>query len=360
MDTAIAQGAACRTRRERLADELKRQGLGAAVLLRPQHLTYFFGLSGWRSQPAAGLIGSDGSNILSLGTSADRTPFADAVVRFDDSYFKTSVEDRERLSVTALEQNLQSTAAVGSDVGNMLDMETRPLTSTIARMRRHKDQDEVALISQAVVATEAGYRAIASQVRPGLLETELYALFQAATTVAAGSPMGELGNDFRGGHPGGRPRQQPLTSGDLLPVDAGAVIGGYYADLCRTFAVSGERSAAQDEAFGHVMTALSEAEALIAPGTRCRDVFAQVHSRLDGKGGWRFDHHLGHGIGLGPVERPFINADSDDVFEDGDTFTLEPGLYGPDLREGIRLEQNYVMEGGKLRRLSTLQLDFHA
>ena len=158
MDTAIAQGAACRTRRERLADGLKRQGLGAAVLLLPQHLTYFFGLSGWRSQPAAGLIGSDGSNILSLGASADRTFFADAVVRFDESYFKTSVEDRERLAVTALEQNLQSTGALGSDVGNMHDMETRPLTSTIASMRRHKDQDEVALISQAVAATEAGYR----------------------------------------------------------------------------------------------------------------------------------------------------------------------------------------------------------
>ena len=360
MDSATAQSATCRARRERLADELKRQGLGAAVLLRPQHLTYFFGLWGWRSQPAAGLIGSDGSNILSLGASADRTPFAESIVRFEDSYFKTSVEDRERLAVAALKRNLQSAGAVGSDVGNMLDIETRPLTSTIARMRRRKDQDEVALISQAVVATEAGYRAIASQVRPGLLETELYAHFQAATTVAAGSPMGELGNDFRGGHAGGRPRQKPLATGDLLPVDAGAVVGGYYADLCRTFAVSGERSAAQDDAFGHVMTALSEAETLIASGTRCRDVFEQIHSRLDGKGGWRFDHHLGHGIGLEPVERPFINADSDDIFEHGDTFTLEPGLYGPDLREGIRLEQNYVLEGGKLRRLSTLQLDFNA
>ena len=173
MDSATAPGATYRIRRDRLADEIKRQGLGAAILLRPQHLTYFFGLWGWRSQPAAGLIGSDGSNILSLGASADRGPFADSVVRFDDSYFRTSVEDRERLAVTALEQNLQSAGAVGSDVGNMLDMETRPLTSTIARMRRHKDQDEVALISQAVVATEAGYRAIASQVRPGLLETEL-------------------------------------------------------------------------------------------------------------------------------------------------------------------------------------------
>ena len=65
----------------------------------------------------------------------------------------------------------------------------------------------------------------------------------------------------------------------------------------------------------------------------------------------------GHGIGLEPVEAPFINAGSDDVFAAGDTITLEPGLYGGDLRAGVRLEQDYVVEADGLRRLSTLPLD---
>lgn len=354
------QGAACVVRRERLADELSRQGLGAALLSRPQHLTYFFGLWGWRTRPAAGFIRSDGSHVLALGASADCSHFSDLDIRFEDSYFKTTIEEREHLAFATLQEYFQSAGVLGVDVGSPPGVETRPLTSTITRMRRRKDEEEVASISRAILATEAGYRAIAPLIRPGLLETELYTIFQAAASVAAGRPMGELGNDYRGGEPGGRPRPVPLTTGDLLPVDAGAIVGGYYADLCRTFAVSGHRDTAQNKAFDYVKEALSSAEALVEPGVRCRDVFLQIYSLLDGRSGWRFDHHLGHGIGLEPVERPFINMESDDVFQEGDTFTLEPGLYGRELRAGIRLEQNYVLQGGKLRRLSTLQLDFNA
>ena len=84
MSRTLVEGAACQSRRERLTDELNRQGLSAALLLRPQHLTYFFGLWGWRSQPAAGFITSDGSNVLALGASSDCLHFADNVVRFED------------------------------------------------------------------------------------------------------------------------------------------------------------------------------------------------------------------------------------------------------------------------------------
>ncbi|MEM1305442.1 MAG: M24 family metallopeptidase, partial [Planctomycetota bacterium] len=42
-------------------------------------------------------------------------------------------------------------------------------------------------------------------------------------------------------------------------------------------------------------------------------------------------------------EGPHLNPNWDDVFEPGDFFTVEPGLYHEDLRHGIRLEQNYVV-----------------
>ena len=66
-----------------------------------------------------------------------------------------------------------------------------------------------------------------------------------------------------------------------------------------------------------------------------------------------FPHHLGHGFGLFPHEGPHLNARWDDVFEEGDVFTAEPGLYTDELRAGIRLEQNYVVTAG-LERLEEL------
>ena len=64
---------------------------------------------------------------------------------------------------------------------------------------------------------------------------------------------------------------------------------------------------------------------------------------LDEYSSYSFPHHLGHGVGLAAHETPRLNSNWDDVFDVGDFFTVEPGLYSDDLRQGIRLEQNYLV-----------------
>ena len=56
-----------------------------------------------------------------------------------------------------------------------------------------------------------------------------------------------------------------------------------------------------------------------------------------------FDHHLGHGIGLFPHEAPHLNSSWNDVFEEGDVFTCEPGIYIPEENIGIRIENNILL-----------------
>ncbi len=358
---AASQQAGCAERRQHLAEALSAAGCAGALLTRPLHLTYLFGLTGWRSVPAAGFIGADGRAALSVGESASDVAYGGPVLRFADSYFTTTAEGRQASALATLADHVQPTGSTATDTGSSSVPAPVSVTGIIAGMRRRKAEDELAFLTAAVRANEAGYRALAPAVRPGLFETEALALFQAAVTIAGGDAAGELGNDFRGGAPGGRPRPVPLVAGDLLPVDAGAVFRGYYSDMCRTFAVSGTRSPDQDRAFGLVAEALERAEALVRPGVRCGDAYAEIAGFLNSRHpDWRFNHHLGHGFGLEPVEAPFINAGSAHVFEEGDTITLEPGLYGGDLRAGVRLEQDYVVEAGGLRRISTLPLDLDA
>jgi len=54
---------------------------------------------------------------------------------------------------------------------------------------------------------------------------------------------------------------------------------------------------------------------------------------------------------------PRINPAWDDTFESGDVVAFEPGLYGDELRGGIRLENNYLITGSGFRQLSHFPLD---
>jgi Xaa-Pro dipeptidase len=82
-----------------------------------------------------------------------------------------------------------------------------------------------------------------------------------------------------------------------------------------------------------------------------------VQTLLDRKQPWIFNHHLGHGVGLAPQEGPHLNPRWDDVFEVGDFFAVEPGLYHEDLRFGVRLEENYLVTADGVEKLTDYPLE---
>jgi Xaa-Pro aminopeptidase len=139
--------------------------------------------------------------------------------------------------------------------------------------------------------------------------------------------------------------------------DLTAIYRGYCCDLCRSFAVDGRPKSAQREAYCLITDVFAFIEATVKPGKSCRKLYEEVHGMLDGRQGWRFPHHLGHGIGLNPHEAPRLNPNWDDVFQPGDTFTAEPGLYDEDLKGGIRIEHNYLVTEDGLERLSHFPTD---
>ena len=166
-----------------------------------------------------------------------------------------------------------------------------------------------------------------------------------------GEPIGELGNDFQAGTPGGPPRTRVIERGELMPLDVSVSVRGYRCDLCRTFAIGGEPSPEQLEAARLVERALRYVEENAHVVSSCRQLYEEVRQQLDGILRWQFFHHLGHGIGLSPHEAPRLNPHWNDFLEIGDIFTAEPGLYGEALRAGVRIEHNYWMSFKGLIRL---------
>jgi len=164
---------------------------------------------------------------------------------------------------------------------------------------------------------------------------------QAAAVKEIGEPLGEMGNDFQSGTPGGPPRTRSLQAGELMPLDVAISVRGYRCDLCRTFAVDGQPTTIQQEAASQVRASLDFVEEHAHVGSDCRQLYEDVFQQLDGYRGWSFPHHLGHGTGLSAHEAPRLNPHWNDVLEVGDLFTVEPGLYHKQLCAGVRIEQNY-------------------
>ena len=237
----------------------------------------------------------------------------------------------------------------------MSEAELVDIADVMLALRRSKDDDEVTLLCSAIDATEAAYRYAQQALEPGITEVELFAGMQQAAVAHVGETIGEFGNDFQIGAVGSPPRRRAAQKGEVAIFDVTVVVRGYCSDMCRSFVVGGEPSDQQLKAYERIMQVLSSVEQAAGPGYPCKRLYEEARDTLDGYEGWVFKHHLGHGIGLNPHEAPRLNPHCDDTFQVGDVFTAEPGLYGPDLKAGLRIEENYLVTQSGLQKLTSFR-----
>jgi len=140
--------------------------------------------------------------------------------------------------------------------------------------------------------------------------------------------------------PHGTREPQVLKEGDVVLIDDGCQVEGYFSDVTRT-AVFGKPTEKIQRAYDAVRqaqdTALDRARAGKFSGTvddAARGVITSAGFGPDYK---FFTHRLGHGIGLDGHEHPYLVRGSKTVLEAGMTFSNEPGIYVPG-EFGIRLE----------------------
>lgn len=143
------------------------------------------------------------------------------------------------------------------------------LTPTISHHRLRKDRHELATMRESAQIAAMGHRAAMRATRPGLteraLEAELLAVFlregaQATayeTIVAAGANACILH------HAAGASR---IGASDLVLIDAGCELHGYASDITRTFPASGRFTPEQAALYDIVLAAQEAAIAQTAPG----------------------------------------------------------------------------------------------
>jgi Xaa-Pro dipeptidase len=119
--------------------------------------------------------------------------------------------------------------------------------------------------------------------------------------------------------------------GDVLVTGASAPVWGYLSELERTMII-GKVTDSQRQFFEHMLAIQETAFEAMRPGKRCADVDKAVRAyfeKHDLMPYWK--HHSGHAIGMRYHEGPFLDSGDQTEIQPNMVFTVEPGLYVPEL-----------------------------
>ncbi len=358
----------CRARQHRLLEHMRRENIDLAIVQKPEHVQWLMGPRFPWLLDAAALLAIDGRAAL-IAPQEEPVTAADDVALYDARRCSTLRNDQRQACSEALVKYLDGRpqprrvgveySACGSFLASALQAELINIEPELYRLRRYKHPDELARIKKAIAGTGAMYAKAREIIEPGINELEVFNQLQAAAVREFGEMLTGTGNDYACGEKGGPPRDRKAQDGELYILDLGPAFRGYFADNCRTIAVNGRPTDVQQAAWERLAEVFPLIERTVKPGVSCRQLYSIVQAHLDQLLPGNFDHHLGHGIGLFPHEAPHLNPslEWDDVFEEGDVFTAEPGLYTPEMRAGIRLENDYLVTESGVVLLSDFPLE---
>lgn len=234
----------------------------------------------------------------------------------------------------------------------------------IQRIRSVKEPQEIALIQEACNITEKGFRRILGFVKPGVAEYEIEAEFihefiRNRATGFAYTPI--IGSGYNACVLHYIENNQVCNDGEVILMDVGAQYGNYSSDLTRCVPVSGKFTQRQKEVYNAVLRVKDEAAAMLVVGNDWAKYHVEVGKimtrELIGLGliteeevknenpDWPaykkyFMHGTSHHIGLDTHDYGILT----EPMQAGMVFTVEPGIYIPAEKLGIRLEDDYVIQ----------------
>jgi Xaa-Pro aminopeptidase len=397
-----------RARRERLAKEMKggvlvlfagTEAAGQNAVYGFRQDNYFYYLTGWSEPGAAVVIASEAE--ASEGHAA--RPYAEALylpahnvaqekwtgpklgpenpqAKSMTGFDRVEVLDKLRDDLVGLLPGPRATVYSDIPTGEETSASTEALAwlhranafpnyvafndvkPMLGDLRRIKDAGEIELIRKATNASIAGQSAALKAIKPGVTEREIAALQEYefgkrgcerpsyAPIVGSGFDSTVLHYSEDTG---------TLKDGDVVVMDVAGEYSMYASDITRTAPVNGKFTARQREIYDIVYGAQQAAmKAFVAgksvlTGKSDDSLYKVAYDYINSHGkdlhgeplGKYFIHGLGHYVGLEVHDAGSYTT----PLQPGMVFTIEPGIYIPEEKLGVRIEDIfYVDRDGKL------------
>ena len=231
----------------------------------------------------------------------------------------------------------------------------RNIFPVIAGLRTQKDEDEVALIREAISITDRALQNVMSHLKPGMKEYQAQADFEYMVHYlgADGTSFPTIaGSGANGTMLHYETNRDTCEDGTLLLLDLGAKVQGYCADITRTYPVNGVFTPRQRAVYEVVLAANRAVAAAARPGVTlsglneiCKQVLAEGCMKLGlidsaEKIGTYYMHGVSHHLGIDVHD---VSAGRDEPLKPGAVITDEPGLYIDEWEIGIRIEDDLLI-----------------
>lgn len=251
----------------------------------------------------------------------------------------------------------------------------------LKKMAMIKSSYEVELLQRACDITEKAFDRVLNFVEPGIMEYEIEAeitheFLRNRASGHAYSPIIASGANACVLHY--NENNQACQDGDILLLDFGAEYANYAADLTRAIPVNGQFTERQRSVYDAVLRVLREATQMLLPGVNLEDYHREVGKMMESellilglldkrdiknqtkdKPAYKkyFMHGTSHHLGLDVHDLSSRYT----PIQAGMVFTVEPGIYIPEEKLGIRLENDIlVTDQGPYNLMANIPIEAEA
>ncbi len=342
------------SRLDKLKKAMFEQKLDAVILTEEENIRWISGFwvsimeDGW-SSTAAIIPSSDEEEpilLMSLEHTGELLSFIKKFKYWEESLSPDLSVAKGRVLVDTLRELDLKNSRIGLEFGNgmIIDLEQRDIdylrknisnvefidiSMVIWKLRSIKSPLEIEKIRKATIITckslEEGFKAL----REGITHIEVYqyiikSFFENGATGISHCFIHSGKYGVRCSHC--LPKAIPLEKGEIVHIDLGCSIEGYRSDIQRLASIGKPNSSEEAKVYSTVKEANEAMRRITRDGIMFSDIYNAAAEVFKDKG---FEYLLatsviGHGLGLGLHEWPFIHKENNDIVKSGMVFTVEP------------------------------------
>lgn len=228
------------------------------------------------------------------------------------------------------------------------------ITNAVEGLRVIKDPSEIRNIKEAIKIVSKVLDEVINSIRPGMSEKEIARRIE-TLSLDAGAEAVSFPPIVAGGPNGAMPHAEPtdrrIKAGEPIIIDAGVRVKGYCSDITRTVFLGTPK-----KKFKRIYALIREAQLTAIRSIKegvMSDELDRVARDIIKEGGFgdKFNHTLGHGVGLMVHEAPRLGPGNPVMLKEGMVVTVEPGIYLPG-SGGVRLEEMVLVTKKRARLLT--------